>query len=401
MMLRILSLPICFLLLARLQADVKSTSGSIDFDRNGDGQIEARLDSNGLSLGSFSPSANLHVKGNVILESGNVWLGNSYQTSSIEFGGTIGQRFTTLSTDTTLSISDASSLFLIDSSSDNITVTLPYAGNVMGRQYQFKKISTANFVRIASTESIDGFDSQLDMSFPSNGLSSVKLMSNGNTWFVLDKSNDVVQVVAAANLIGWWKLDETSGTLAADSSGLGNHGVLGGAGATFSDNNVIGVIQGGMNFDSKSNYIDITNFNGLSTSQITVSCWAYLKVNVDWNRYVNHEWVNNGWLLYSNSAGAVYFGIGQGAVQSNAISANSVVVLEQWFFLAGTYDGANVKVYMNGSLVATTAKASATLDNVGAVDISKNLNGYMDDVRIYSRALTAGEILQLYRGGLN
>ena len=53
------------------------------------------------------------------------------------------------------------------------------------------------------------------------------------------------------NLIGWWKLDETSGTVAADSSGYGNDGtVVGGA------QWISGYIDGALDFDGDDDYVD-------------------------------------------------------------------------------------------------------------------------------------------------
>jgi hypothetical protein len=387
-----------------LSGAVKSNSGSIEFFPDSSQGRKAVLDSEGkLAIGDFQPSANLHVKGNVIFESGNVWLNSTIKVSQTELGGTLGRTYSSINSDTVLSISDSESFFFVDTSSDNLQITLPDAENVNGRQYEFKKISVANRLRISSASNIDGFNSQVEATTPSNGLSHLKMMSDGNQWFLLDKSDDVTNLVAAANLIGWWKLDETEGTTASDSSGYGNHGILGGAGATFSDNNIIGRLGGGLNFDTQNNYIDVTGMTGLPSQQITVSCWAYVTENQNWSRFMNHEWVGNGWLLYAGSNGEVRFGIGQGGVQTNAVSPNYTILLNHWFFLVGTYDSNDVKVYFNGSLMDTTANVGATLDNVGDINISKSssINGMMDDIRIYDRALTQDEILHLYREGLH
>lgn len=403
-LLRLLVYLFVLLAIGTIHAAVKSTTGKIEFfPETGQGR-KAILDNDGnFAIGDFLPSANLHVKGNVIFESGNVWLNSNIKKSQTELGGTLGRTYGSINSDTVLSVTDSQSFYFVDTASDNINITLPYAGNVNGRLYEFKKTSVDNRFRLISSTNIDGFSAQVEATAPSNGLSHLKMMSDGNQWFLLDKSDDVTNLVAAENLIGWWKLDETEGTLASDSSGFGNHGVLGGAGATFSDNNVIGRMGGGLNFDTKNNYIDVTGMVGLSSQQITVSCWANVTENQNWNRFVNHEWVGDGWLLYAGSDGAVRFGVGQGGGQNNAITPNNTIVLNHWFFVVGTYDGADVKVYFNGSLMDTTALVGATLDNDGNVDFSKSssINGMMDDIRIYNRALTQEEILHLYREGLN
>lgn len=396
---------VILLLIGTLNGAVKSTSGKIEFfPESGEGR-KALLDSEGkLAIGDFLPSANLHVKGNVIFESGNVWLNSNLKKSQLELGGTLGRTYGTISMDTVLSVNDTQSFYFVDTSSSNINITLPYAGNVNGRLYEFKKTSVDNRLRLISSTNIDGFSSQVEATAPSNGLSHLKIMSDGTQWYLLDKSDDVINLIAADNLVGWWKLDETEGTIASDSSGYNNHGTVGGDGATFSDNNVIGRIGGGLNFSKRNNYITVTGMSGLPSQQITVSCWAKVTENKSFIRYVNHEWVNNGWLMYSNVNGRPGFGIGQGGTQTNAFANNFTIVLDEWLFMVGTYDGSDVKFYLNGSLVATTNNPGATLDDAGDVEISdsgSSINGMMDDVRIYNRALTQEEILHLYREGLN
>ena len=60
-------------------------------------------------------------------------------------------------------------------------------------------------------------------------------------------------------LVGWWKFDETSGTVAYDSSGNGNHGTLTN-GPTWTD----GKIGGAINFDGINDYINLANNYGFS-----------------------------------------------------------------------------------------------------------------------------------------
>ncbi len=61
---------------------------------------------------------------------------------------------------------------------------------------------------------------------------------------------------ANENLVGHWKLDETSGTTAVDSSQYGNDGSMNG-GLDASNDNTNGVIDNALNFDGVSDYIDL------------------------------------------------------------------------------------------------------------------------------------------------
>lgn len=81
--------------------------------------------------------------------------------------------------------------------------------------------------------------------------------------------------------------------------------------------------------------------------------------------------------------------------------------LYKWYFLVGTYDGQNMKLYINGKLMAWLAKSVKFEPNsedvyIGKIEGSSRseydfLDGNIDEVRIYNRALTDAEILSLYQ----
>jgi len=105
---------------------------------------------------------------------------------------------------------------------------------------------------------------------------------------------------------------------------------------------------------------------------------------------------------YNNSPGYVYFMINNQS--ENRAWASKPLVAGKWTHFTGTYDGANVKLYMNGTLVDTTpysgkiAYSSLPLwIGVSGRHIQHQFwNGSIDDVRIYDRALSADEVRQLY-----
>jgi hypothetical protein len=77
--------------------------------------------------------------------------------------------------------------------------------------------------------------------------------------------------------------------------------------------------------------------------------------------------------------------------------APSALVVNAWTHLAATYDGAMVRLYVNGVLVASQAQTTALATGTGTLEIGSNVygegfEGRIDDVRIYSRALTVAEI---------
>ena len=69
-----------------------------------------------------------------------------------------------------------------------------------------------------------------------------------------------------------------------------------------------------------------------------------------------------------------------------------------WTHLAVTYDGANLRLYVNGVQTASRALTGSIVTTTGLLKIGGNavsgewFNGLIDEVRIYNRALTAAQI---------
>src|SRR3989344_209940 len=85
----------------------------------------------------------------------------------------------------------------------------------------------------------------------------------------------------ATSLISHWKMDETSGTTAADSAGT-NNGTI--TGATFT----AGKIGNGLSFNGTSDYVSVPRMN---YDEITVSAWFYKTAN----DAINSDAIWGGW----------------------------------------------------------------------------------------------------------
>lgn len=170
-------------------ADVKSIEGHIKFDVQSNGQSEMLLNSTGLAIGeSHSPSANLEVQGNALI-SGTLSVGSSTTGSSnLNISGSFGYGLSTYSSNATLG---DSSFVLADTSSQDITLTLPYAGNVNGRLYKIKKTSTQNILTLHGGGNT--IDDRSEFLFGSGNLGYMNVISNGSEWYILDQSESVSQ----------------------------------------------------------------------------------------------------------------------------------------------------------------------------------------------------------------
>lgn len=204
-------------------------------------------------------------------------------------------------------------------------------------------------------------------------------------------------------LMGYWQLDETSGTTANDELGTNNLTI---SGATV---NVAGKLGRCCTFvGSESDYIG--NVDAMDpTAAISVSCWIKSSTTTNYESPVgNYHWDGNGWdLIRIETAGTLEWSIRNSVTTSNVVEGSHNVADGTWHHVVGTYDGSNIRLYVNGSQDGSTVAHSAairyTASNrfcIGTRELEDNhWTGQVDEVGVWSRALTAGEITTLYNGG--
>ena len=134
------------------------------------------------------------------------------------------------------------------------------------------------------------------------------------------------------------------------------------------------------------------------TSAMTLEAWVFpTTVNSAW-RDVIYKGDDNYYLMAMSSnsshpvAGAILGGVYAEAIGPNALTANT------WAHLAATYDGATVRLYVNGVQVASRAKTGTIATSTNPLQIGGDsiygqyFAGRIDEVRIYNRALSVAEI---------
>ncbi|MBF0199499.1 MAG: hypothetical protein HQL32_17420 [Planctomycetes bacterium] len=168
-------------------ADINGPS-EILFDVNNDSQNEMTLNSTGLGIG-ISPAANLHVNGNSIIST-QVFVGATSGSSNLNISGTMAYEVSTVSSNVTLG---DSSLVMADSSTKNLYLTLPYAGNAIGRTIDIKKISASNNIWISGGGNLIDKMISLELAATSSSaeLPGVSLISDGEQWYILNQTGTV------------------------------------------------------------------------------------------------------------------------------------------------------------------------------------------------------------------
>jgi len=220
------------------------------------------------------------------------------------------------------------------------------------------------------------------------------------------------------DLVGWWKLDETTGTVATDSSGNGRNGTVNG---TASWNSGDGFTFSGGNASS-GNSIRLPDnlMAGLDNLTVDFDVWVDPSLSGNWFMYNlgnSAAWpTGTGYLFTTNDAQGRFratiaeddFGTEQSASRATKLATG------EWRHVTFSITGGTAAVpgssrlYEDGVLVASNTNLTTKPSLIGTPDGTSTLNalgrsayagdlsfkGRLRDFRIYSRALTAAEAAQ-------
>jgi hypothetical protein len=199
------------------------------------------------------------------------------------------------------------------------------------------------------------------------------------------------------SLLGWWKFDEGTGTNAADSSGNGYAATLS-AGAAWLAPGKFGPYA--LNCGSAAGYASVSGQSLTGVGDISVTFRIQLTVTAS-KTFIS----NNKFVIFNygpghgppNSFGVTSDGSVTSANSSQAITADSL-----WHDLAVTRTSTgSTHIYFDGvdpdgALSSGTPAAPSTDLKIGADNALSPMNGYLDDVRVYNRILTAAEVLIIH-----
>ena len=173
--------------------------------------------------------------------------------------------------------------------------------------------------------------------------------------------------------------------------------------------NLMGVCTGQLpqyvgQFNGQTGYVDAGNSATFSPSTITVSVWIRLNAlgltQTVAGKYSND---NNRYELYINTQNYFKFlaanGVDYGLADSQYAAAASV-----WYHMVGVYDGAKVRIYVNGVEKNNAALTGSMSSGSVSFTIGKTqgsyVNGLISNVQVYNTSLSANQIQALYLEGI-
>lgn len=157
-----------------------------------------------------------------------------------------------------------------------------------------------------------------------------------------------------------------------------------------------GIIDKSIQFTGTA-YVEIDS--GDLPDKFTVAFWMNTTNTTAFQRIINKDASNQLFIANNATSGLRFSYDGAEINQSSNMSDGN------WHHVCGVYDGSYIKLYADTSIISLTAHATATVYSGSALYFGRNntggepYTGYLEDVRIYDRALEPIEILKIYNEG--
>lgn len=221
-------------------------------------------------------------------------------------------------------------------------------------------------------------------------------------------AQNVPAYVPSNGLVGWWGF---SGN-AQDGSGNGNNGMVFGASLT---TDRFGNLNSAYSFNGSSSYIKVNNSSSLESVNLSISFWIQSTGNqfqqvfykVSPNTALNETYSVPLNLL---QPGTINFDLKNNNCNPGLgwqYSSSFIGPVSNWSYFTLVHDGATSKIYRNGQLLNSFSR-NFLISNCPGGDLligcdwqfNNKLNGKLDDIGIWNRALTTQEITNLYNANI-
>jgi outer membrane protein assembly factor BamB len=203
------------------------------------------------------------------------------------------------------------------------------------------------------------------------------------------------------SVVGLWHLNEGSGNMTYDETANHNDGAI--SGAVWDS----GRFGSALSFDGYDDYVDCGNDSSLNLrDEVTIEAWVYPR-GYNLGRIVSKSYFfNYAYMMHFGYPSERYFKFRIGG----SLLVSSPVELNRWYHVVGTFDGAIMRIYVNGNLSNSKLRSNSiptypnthlflgSDPNYWQYNYDK-FNGIIDEVVIYKRALTSQEILDYYNSG--
>lgn len=332
--------------------------------------------------------------GGLVGNSGSGHINNSYATGDVtgddSVGGLVGYGCTS-STYGTTGMCYAVGSVTAGSNGGELYGYAYYSANITDSFYLDQSIGSSGTACDSATLQSEGTYTAVSWDFT-------------NIWSISSAINDGYPYLKRETPTDSLVTDFTSGYTDVDMD-------YGSTGATGHNDNSDGSAY---SFDGSSSYVDFTSDVPTYSydDSFSISLWFNadsLGTVGDNSRLIsNCNGMSHGHFVYyvciNDTATGLSAGIGQNGIGGSTAGVSiAPVSIATWYHAVMTYDGSTVCLYIDGELTGSDTYTAGSCEDGGTLRIGAGsggtghyFEGTIDDVRIYSKALSAGEVLQLY-----
>ena len=209
--------------------------------------------------------------------------------------------------------------------------------------------------------------------------------------------------ILADQPLAYYPLNDTSGTVAVDSSGNGLNATYVG-GVQLGQPGALPFDPGtAVTLDGSTGYVQLPTLSNAFTNGFSAELWADPTSVGSYQRFFdfgNGSYADNIVLFRNGTSNDLAFTVFQGGSEGNVVVASNAIVLNQWQYFAVTMDAkGNVTLYKNGAVIAT---GTTYVPRPGIVRVDNYLGksnfgnalyaGSLDQAAIYAAPLSAAQI---------
>ena len=199
-----------------------------------------------------------------------------------------------------------------------------------------------------------------------------------------------------ASLVSYWKMNNNWNDSKSSNHGTGQNGV------TFSTSAKVGTHAG--SFDGSDDYVTMGSPTSLNiTGPLSISAWVYVNAFNSYDGIVVKGFATSGYSIHIRSDLSLWFEIDNAGTRAAYNPPESVLIPGSWNHVAATYNGSVMRIFVNGREAGTglSSTVNPAADVTEEVIVGKRpgngtLNGKLDDLAIWSTALTPTEISNIY-----
>jgi len=205
-------------------------------------------------------------------------------------------------------------------------------------------------------------------------------------------------------------MDEGTGNVTYDESRLGNNGTcynMGGATGVSSCNWVSGKSGRGISFEGVNDYVDVGTAVNPVNNKLSAELWVYYLGGTEPRQFLISKYNGASWYIeiVNGYARFVTYGLISGA-WTTVISNSVQITPRTWYHIVGVWDKPTQYFYVNGVQQTPQSADFDSLSNGNMLALGRDgpndrfyLNGTIDEVGVYGKALSADEVLSHYNAG--